>query len=632
VNATPRERALSRLRRSLARGSALLATGAGSGLAAAAAERGGADLVVIYNSGRFRSAGHGSLSGLLPFANANAVVEQMAREVLSVVSDVPVIAGVCATDPFRDLDAFVHELREMGVSGVQNFPTIGLYGAAFRADLEATGISFEREVELVRVARRAGLLTCAFVTDPADARRVALAGVDLLVPHLGVTRAGGAPEALTTAVAEIDGIAAAAHEVRDDLLLLFHGGPAVLPGEVQRVFAEAEGLHGFFAASSVERFPVEEAVAGAVSAFGALHAKGADGAAPRAGPDFSQPAPELPVELTVDTLETYLRERQLVEPGEAVEIFELSGGLSSVVLRWRATGRCGVVKQARPRLRVAEVWLSDVRRALNEHDAIALLGQRLPAGSVPELTFSDDEAMAFGMACAPERAPLWRPLLLEERLDRERARQAGRLLRAIHDATRDDPLAAARFAAQPLLDQNRLDPWYRAAATKHHDLSDVMEYAIERLLQVRRVLVHGDFVPKNMFLVDDGILLLDYEVVHFGNPGYDTATFVNHMLLKAFRFPDSRAGFIGMARGFWDAYREGLPEVELELMEQEALLQLGALMLCRVDGKSKVEYLVDHPGADEARETARWLLRARPASMGEVLRRVSGRLPAEVRA
>lgn len=270
------------------------------------------------------------------------------------------------------------------------------------------------------------------------------------------------------------------------------------------------------------------------------------------------------------------------------------------------------------RLRVEEEWLADVRRILNERDAIALLAERLPAGCVPTLAFSDDEALAFGMRPAPDNAPLWRPLLLEGHLEPARARQAGRLLRLIHDATRDDPAVAERFKPHPLLDQNRLDPWYRAAARAHPDLGDAIEYAIERLLNVSRVLVHGDFVPKNMFLLDDGLLLLDFEVVHFGNPGYDVATFINHMLLKGLRGPEHRRGFVELAETFWSAYADGLAEKELELAEQEALLQLGALMLARVDGKSKVEYLVDQPGAAEARKLGRHLLRTRPNSLTAV--------------
>jgi 5-methylthioribose kinase len=270
-------------------------------------------------------------------------------------------------------------------------------------------------------------------------------------------------------------------------------------------------------------------------------------------------------------------------------------------------------------LRVEEEWLSDVRRVLNERDAIALLAAGLPRGSVPELTFSDDEALAFGMASAPRGAILWKPELVEGRLDPARARQAGRLLHAIHEYTRDDPIVARRFTARPLLDQNRLDPWYRAAARQHPDVAEVIEYAIERLLTVRRVLVHGDFVPKNIFLLDDGLLLLDYEVVHFGNPGYDVATFLNHMLLKGFRGAEHKEGFTDLAATFWHAYAKRLDADELELVEQETLLQLGALMLARVDGKSKVEYLVGTAGAEEARAFALWLLRNRPGSVREVL-------------
>lgn len=608
MSRTPRERALRRLER----GRRLLAVGAGSGLVAAAAERGGCDLVVVYNSGRFRTAGQSSLSGLLPFGDANAIVLELAREVVAAVHDVPVVAGVCATDPFRDLDQLLGELRALGVAGVQNFPTIGLFGAELRDDLEATGIHFEREVELMRAGRRLGLLTCAFVTTPADATRMALAGVDVLAPHLGVTRAAPG-DALLAAAARIDAMTAAAREVRDDLPALFHGGPAASPGDVAQVLAAAHELDGFFAASAVERQPVERAVEDAVRAF-----VGPARAEPTA-PDFSQPPPVLPVELTPETLPGYLREKGLVGDDEPVEVEELGGGLSNVVLGWRTGDRDGVVKQSRPRLRVADEWLADVRRALNEHDAIALLAERLGSGAIPALTFSDPDAMAFGMARAPVDALLWKPELLEGRLELERARQAGRLLREIHDCTRDDEAVAERFGALPLLDQTRLDPWYRAAAARHSDLAATMDYAIERVLTVRRVLVHGDFVPKNMLLLDRGLLLLDYEVVHYGNPGYDVATFINHMLLKGLRFGEWRTGFVELARAFWSTYAGGLAARDRELAEQETVVQLGALMLARIDGKSKVEYLVDHPGAEAARTYARYVLRTRPGGIEEAL-------------
>lgn len=597
----------------------MLATGAGSGLAASAAAAGGSDLVVVYNSGRFRTAGHGSLSGLLPYGDANAIVIELAREVLSAVNSVPVMAGVCGTDPFRNLDQFVHELRSMGVAGIQNFPTITLFDDSFRSDLEATGISFEREVELMRAARRAGLLTCAFATDEAAARRMALAGVDVLAAHLGVTRASDRDGAVDEAAGRVAKIAHAGWALRDDLLVLFHGGPVVTAAQVQRVLDRVPGLHGYFAASSVERIPVQTAIETAARSFSGLRRSGEVANNRPSPPDFDKPPPVLPIELNPESLPNYLRSKGLISPDDLVEVEELGGGVSNVVLRWSCSGRSGVVKQSRPRLRVKEEWLSDVRRILNERDAIALLESRLASGSTPTVTFSDDEALAFGMVAAPEDALLWKEELLKGRLELERARQAGRLLRAIHDCTRDDPTLATRFKARPLLDQNRLNPWYRAAAKVHPDLADVFEYAIERLLTVTRVLVHGDFVPKNIFLLDSGLLLLDYEVAHFGNPGYDVATFINHMMLKGFRFAPHRSGFASMAETMWSAYSDELEPEELELVEQEALLQLGALMLTRVDGRSKVEYLVGEPAADDARKFGRWLLRNRPSSLNEAL-------------
>lgn len=624
MSTSARDDALLLLRQARAQGRAILGAGAASGLVAVAAENGGSDLIVVYNSGRFRRAGLSSLSGVLPFADANAVVREMLPEILAAVQKTPVIAGICATDPFRDIDSFLVELRELGVAGVQNFPTIGLYGDAFRADLERTGISFEREVELMRAGRRRGLLTCAFVTKPSDAERMALAGADVIAPLLGVTHTGSSHDALIDAAARVDEIAFAARGVRDDLLVLFHGGPAATPGDVGEILRRADGADGFFAASAVERQPVEKAVEEAARSFSSLPLPSpSPPSSPPARlevPDFHDPAPVLPVELTEETLPDYLRRRGLIEGNEEVEIEELGGGLSNVVLRWRTSGEAGIVKQSRPRLRVADEWLVDVRRVFNERDAIMLLAERVTPGSIPALTFSDDEAMAIGMEAAPASARLWKPDLLAGTLDPSRARQAGRLLREIHDATRDDRAVAARFAPRPLLDQNRLDPWYRAAASSHPDLAAVIEYAIDRLLAVRHVLVHGDFVPKNMFLLERGLLLLDYEVVHYGNPGYDVATFVNHMLLKGFRSAERRRGFAGMAHAFWHSYKDGLARREVELCEQESILQLGALMLARVDGKSRVEYLVDHPGAEEAREFARWLLRSRPDSLDEAIR------------
>lgn len=619
---------MSLLRQALENGDILLAAGAGTGLVAASAESAGADLVVVYNSGHFRAAGKSSLSGLLPFGNANDITARLLTEVMSSVEQVPVIAGVCATDPFCNLDRIVQQLADAGASGVVNFPTIGLFDRSFRHDLEATGIHFEKEAELIRAARRHGLLGVAFVCNPEDARRMAMVGADILVAHLGVTLADGDPTAIESAAEAVQEILSAGSAERSDLICMFHGGPASLPDEIHEVIARAALADGFFAASAVERKPVQDAVAGAVSCLRTAvvtDATALGDTSSRVAPDFNAPAPDLSITLTEDTLAAYLDERGIVTDGPA-EVVQLGGGVSNVVLKWTTGTKSGVVKQSRAQLRVAELWLSDVRRALNERDAIELLGERLGSASVPTLTFSDDDAMAFGMELAPETAVLWKPVLLEGILDFDRARLAGELLRDIHECTRHDPYVAKRFTAQPLLDQNRIDPWYRAAQRKHPDLHATFDYAIERLLSVKQVLVHGDFVPKNILLLEEGLLLVDYEVAHFGNPGYDVGTFINHMLLKGFRRVAERSAFAEMSEVMWHAYCDGLGQADRELTEQESLLQLAVLMLTRIDGKSTVEYL-DVEEAEIARQFARQLLLHRPSSIREALRRYNNESP-----
>jgi predicted TIM-barrel enzyme/aminoglycoside phosphotransferase (APT) family kinase protein len=615
-----RERVLHRLRTAVDNGRALLACGATNGLVAAAAVTGGTDLVVVYSSGKYRAAGRSSLSALMPYGNANDIVLGMLTEIRGAVGDCPVVAALCGTDPTTSPEALVRAAAGRGASGVQNFPTIGMFGDEFREDLEATGISFEQEIELLRAARRADLLTCGYVTCAQDAAAMALAGVDVIAPLLGVTRHRSGDDAVTDAAARISTIADAALAVRDDLLLLFHGGPIAEPAQVQRCLELVPALHGYIAASSVERTPVERAVSAATHAFVEVRRAPSGHAAVEFAPDFSAPPPELPLELTAETLREYLAKEGIVPAAEEVDVDELGGGLSNVVLRWRTRGRSGVVKQSRPRLRVAEEWRADVRRIVNEYEAIGYLAPRVRHGRLPAITFTDPTMLAFGMEEVDADARLWKPELLGGKLDEERARQAGALLADIHNVTRDDPGLRQRFSVEPLLTQNRLDPWYRAAARAHPDLGPVFEYAISRLLAVQQVLVHGDFVPKNLFLLPGELLVVDFEVVHFGNPGYDVATFVNHMMLKGFALPEHRPGFGRMAATMWSSYR-ALWSGDATLVEQEALLQLGALMLARVDGKSKVEYLIGAAHVAEARDFGRWLLRNRPSSLEAVLHR-----------
>jgi len=262
---------LTRLRAKVKGGWPVIGAGAGTGLSAKCAEAGGADLIIIYNSGRYRMAGRGSLAGLMPYGDANAIVVEMAGEVLPVVRDTPVLAGVCGTDPFRLMPRFLDELAAIGFSGVQNFPTVGLIDGVFRQNLEETGMSFDAEVEMIRLAAGRGLVTCPYVFDPEQAARMAAAGADVLVPHMGLTTAGtiGARTALTLdeAVARVQAMRDAAVAVNPGILVLCHGGPIAEPEDAAYVLTRTTGVCGFFGASSMERLPAERALTAQVRAF-----------------------------------------------------------------------------------------------------------------------------------------------------------------------------------------------------------------------------------------------------------------------------------------------------------------------------------------------------------------------------
>ena len=246
------------------RGEPIIGGGAGTGLSAKCEEAGGIDLIVIYNSGRYRMAGRGSLAGLMPYGDANGVVLEMAGEVLPVVRRTPVLAGVCATDPFRLMGPFLDELRRTGFSGVQNFPTVGLIDGTFRANLEETGMGYGHEVEMIRLAAGRDMLTTPYVFSESDARAMAEAGADIIVVHLGLTTGGaiGAETAMTLgdAPAVTDRLAAAALEVNPEVLVLVHGGPVALPSDADFVLRNTRHCHGFYGASSMERLPTETAL------------------------------------------------------------------------------------------------------------------------------------------------------------------------------------------------------------------------------------------------------------------------------------------------------------------------------------------------------------------------------------
>ena len=266
-----REESLKKLRQSVSDGKPIIGAGAGTGLSAKCAEMGGVDIIIIYNSGRYRMAGRGSLAGLMPYGDANAIVVEMASEVLPIVKNTPVLAGVCGTDPFREMPVFLKQVMDIGFSGVQNFPTVGLIDGVFRQNLEETGMGYKLEVEMIGLAHEMGLLTCPYVFDEDDARKMAEAGADVLVPHMGLTTKGaiGAKTAITLeeSAKRVQAMHDVAKAVNPDILVLCHGGPIAEPEDAQYILKNTTGVVGFFGASSIERLPTEKAITGQVQNF-----------------------------------------------------------------------------------------------------------------------------------------------------------------------------------------------------------------------------------------------------------------------------------------------------------------------------------------------------------------------------
>lgn len=269
-----RESILERLRAQVAAGKPIVGGGAGTGLSAKCAEAGGIDLIIIYNSGRFRMAGRGSLSGMMPYGDANQIVLDMAQEILPVVKHTPVLAGVCGTDPFRIMKLFLRHIQSVGFAGVQNFPTVGLIDGTFRQNLEETGMGFGLEVEMIRQAHELGLLTTPYAFNEDEATAMARAGADILIAHMGLTTKGmiGAKTALTldNCARRIQAMHDAARRVNKDILVLCHGGPISEPDDAQFILDHTEGIVGFYGASSIERLPTEIAITGCTRRFKSL--------------------------------------------------------------------------------------------------------------------------------------------------------------------------------------------------------------------------------------------------------------------------------------------------------------------------------------------------------------------------
>ena len=262
---------LTRLKEKMSRKKPIIGAGAGTGISAKCEEAGGVDLIVIYNSGRFRMAGRGSLAGLMPYGDANAIVMEMAGEVLTIVKNTPVLAGVCGTDPFRNMDYFLKQVKEIGFSGVQNFPTVGLIDGIFRQNLEETGMSYQLEVDMIRRARQLDLFTSPYVFNTEEARQMAAVGADVIVAHMGLTTKGtiGAKTSMTMeeAAEKVQQIVDASRSENPDVIVLCHGGPISEPEDAEYILNRTSGLNGFYGASSMERLPTELAITEQIRKF-----------------------------------------------------------------------------------------------------------------------------------------------------------------------------------------------------------------------------------------------------------------------------------------------------------------------------------------------------------------------------
>lgn len=274
MNRLTREENIAKFKEQIASGKILVGVGAGTGITAKSSEAGGADILIIYNSGRYRMAGRGSLAGLLSYGDANQIVVEMGAEVLPVVKETPVLAGVCGTDPFRVMDIYLQQLKDQGFSGVQNFPTVGLIDGVFRQNLEETGMGYGLEVDMIRKAHELNMLTCPYVFDAEQSAAMAEAGADIIVAHMGLTSKGtiGAKTVLSLddCIPRIKDIIKAARDVNPDVMVICHGGPIAEPKDAQYIISNIPELDGFFGASSIERFAAERGIKAQTEDFKAI--------------------------------------------------------------------------------------------------------------------------------------------------------------------------------------------------------------------------------------------------------------------------------------------------------------------------------------------------------------------------
>jgi 5-methylthioribose kinase len=326
------------------------------------------------------------------------------------------------------------------------------------------------------------------------------------------------------------------------------------------------------------------------------------------------------------TLPTYLHSLGLAEQSDDIKVRELGGGVSNIVLLVEFRGRRWVVKQALGKLRVEDEWLSDPERVIHEARSLRALRPILGEAAVPEVIHLDHDNLLFIMTAAPSEALPWKECLLGRRIDLAIARQAGVLLARMINGSRAEPQLARQFADRNVFQQLRLDPYYRTTAARHPEVQQNLRELIADTLKIQTALVHGDYSPKNMLVHGHDIMLIDFEVVHWGDPAFDAAFLLNHLCLKAFHQPVAAAAYIDAARAFWETLHAALGSKEWASFETMTVRHLGALMLARIDGKSPAEYLRDEGTRERVRRVAKWILLRQPQELVEVIDMVLGEI------
>lgn len=336
------------------------------------------------------------------------------------------------------------------------------------------------------------------------------------------------------------------------------------------------------------------------------------------------------IDITPENARDYLLERGLIPATPEAAIEALGWGISNVVIKVSLPGDCFVFKQSLPKLRVKDDWPFLRERIFTEHDCMALLRELLPPGSVPEVRFADETNYVFGMSCAPDGGKLWEQSLLEGEIDARTAEQAGALLAEMHNQAAAHPRTRERFNDHTVFLQGRIDPYHRTTAKAHPDLAPLIDAEIERMLNTRLTLVHGDYSPKNIFTYPDHLLMLDFEVAHYGDPAFDTAFCTNHLVLPAVKFPERSPRYLTSAQVFWQTYEKRLAPDLKDNVEAATVRELGCLMLARIDGKSKIPYITDEPTKDAVRGIAREILLGSETSLeatfGLIMKRISERV------